>query len=197
MHDCTACITFTPEKDAYVAQYYPDTNFGLSPYLFTNRFEGNCDIYRAYIKFDLCSMLCNQIPPNSCITYACLEFPLSRNEVPPCDNTLYVYRVLQDWAEEGITWNNQPITALIPDGSTTITSYDDCINIDITELVNWWYSGFYANFGLQLRCDECLDSLLGFFSREYPNSDYWPRLTVYYYENCCCPFSNGIGEPTI
>ncbi len=188
MSCATANITFLPVQDAYVAEFYPDTNFGCSPYLFTNRFQGCGDIYRTYIKFDLCSMICNQIPPNSCIRYACLWFPLYRNEVPICGNTLYVYRVIQDWEEHCITWNNQPITALIPDGSTFVAPDDQYVHIDITDLVNWWYNGLYPNFGLQLRCDEDFDSLLAFFSREYPNSDYWPRLTVWYSENCCSPF---------
>ncbi len=186
-------ITFVPTKDAYVAEFYPNTNFGFSPYLFTNRFQGCGDIYRTYIQFDLCSMACNQIPPNSCIRYASLWFPLDRNEVPVCNNELYVYRVLQDWAEGAITWNNQPITALIPDGLTLVTPSDDFVYINITELVSWWYSGLYPNFGLQLRCNEGFDSLLSFFSREYPNSDYWPRITVWYTENCCCSIPcNGI-----
>ncbi|NLB89190.1 MAG: DNRLRE domain-containing protein [Syntrophomonadaceae bacterium] len=188
MSSCTS-ITFLPVKDAYVAEFYPDENFGCSPYLFTNRFQGCGDIYRTYIKFDLCSLLCNQIPPNSTIKHASLWFPLFRNEVPESNNTLYVYRVIQDWDEHLITWNNQPITALIADGSTVVTPSDDFIYIDITHLVNWWYNGLYPNFGLQLRCDEDFDSLLGFFSKEYPNSDYWPRLTVWYHENCCIPHS--------
>ena len=189
MHGCTPVnITFTPEKDAYVAEFYPNSNFGDSPSLFTNRFDGCGDVYRTYIKFDLCSLLCNYIPPNSCIRYACLWFPINRNEVPCNDNILYAYRVIEDWEEYGITWNNQPITALIPDGSTLITPSDDYVHIDITNLVEWWYSGFYPNNGILLKCDESYDSLIGFFSREYANSDYWPRITVYFTENCCCPF---------
>lgn len=172
MSCCTASITFTPVKDAYVAEFYPNKNFGCSPYLFTNRFQGCGDIYRTYIKFDLCSLPCNQIPPNSTIKHATLWFPLFRNEVPESGNTLYVYRVIQDWDECSITWNNQPITALIADGSTNVSPGDDFIYIDVTHLVNWWYNGLYPNFGMQLRCDENFDSLLGFFSRQYPNSDY-------------------------
>lgn len=184
MSSCTS-ITFLPVEDAYVAEFYPNTNFNASPYLFTNRFQGSGDIYRTYIKFDLCSLLCNKIPPNSTIKHASLWFRLFRNEVPASDNTLYVYRVIQDWNENLITWNNQPIIALIADGSTVITPGDEFVYIDITHLVNWWYNGLYPNYGLLLRCEENFDSLIGLFSKEYPNSDYWPRITVWYHENCC------------
>lgn len=189
-------ITFTPVQDAYVAEFYPDTNFGDSPYLFTNRFQGCGDIYRTYLQFDLCSLICNSIPPNSCIRHATLWFPICRNEVPECDNELYAVRVLQNWFESDVTWNNQPITALTPDGYTVITPSDDWVYMDITDLVNWWYSGYYPNFGLLLRCDEDIDSLISFFSHEYPNSDYWPRLTIWYTVNCCCSLPCNSGTPS-
>jgi riboflavin synthase len=39
--------------------------------------------------------------------------------------------------------------------------------------------------GLLLKCDEPFDSLLGFYSREFEDSTYWPRLCVSYGVKCC------------
>lgn len=175
-------IFFHPLKDAYIAEYYPNTNFGQSPYLFTNRYQGANDIYRSLIKFDLCSLVCNYIPPCSCIQSAWLELPIFRNEIP-CENTVMVFRLLDNWDEYGVTWNNQPYFDPTPIGSVIVpASYFGTLYIDLTDLVRGWYEGYYPNQGLLLTCFEQVDSLLGFFSREYPNNDLWPILGVQYVE---------------
>lgn len=186
-------VYFPPVMDAYVAEYYPDTNFGPVPYLYSNRYQGEGDIYRTYIEFSLCYG-CNYIPPNSCIECAYLYLPIYRNEFP-CNRELYAHRVLESWDEYSITWNNQPLYDPVPATQTTIApGFLGTVCLNVTDVVVGWYMGYYANFGLLLRCDECIDSLIGFYSREFPNSDYWPRLVVYYTENCCVP-RNTISSP--
>jgi hypothetical protein len=181
----TAEIWLTPAMDVYIAEFYPDKNFCDSPFLYSNRFQGCGDIYRFLLKFDLCSLECNFIPPNSTIKYAHLLLPVDRNEVP-CENTLYVYRVFQDWCECGVTWNNQPGIASPAEGKVKVSAgFFGTLKIDITNLVESWYDGFYKNFGVLLTCDESFDSLLGFFSTRYPNSDVSPRIRIGYSQNCC------------
>jgi len=51
-----AKITLTPFQDAYIAEYFPDQNFGSSDALFISRFQGAGDIYRSLIQFDLCNL---------------------------------------------------------------------------------------------------------------------------------------------
>jgi len=183
-------ICFTPEKDAYVAEYYPNTNFGDRYYLFSNLFQGCDDEYQSLIKFDLCNPDCNHIPPNSFILEACLHLWVYRNEVPQNETTdLCAYPVVQYWDEQGVTWNTRPnyddttsfCTAVCPG------DVDQWIGINVTELVRDWYKGFRVNDGILLKCDECFDSVLGFYSKEYEDSRYWPYLCIRYGVKCCVP----------
>lgn len=181
----TAEIWLTPSMDAYISQYYANKNFGKIPYLFCNRYQGCGDIYRSLLWFDLCSLHCNQIPPNSQIKYAILYLPIFRNETP-CDNNLYVYRLFQCWDQYKVNWNNQPGFATPAEAFVNVEAgFFGTLEICITDLVQSWFDGFYTNFGIMLTCDESFDSLLGFFSTEFHNSDYWPRLRIGYFDPCC------------
>lgn len=176
-------IWLTPQQDAYVAEYYPDENFGQQSFLYANRYVQAGDRYRTYMQFNLNAA--PKIPVNSCIRYAYLKLPVYRNEIPST-NTLYAYRVLQHWCEDQITWNTQPVIALPPDGMVEVNSgFKGIITMEVTALVRWWHIGMYKNFGIMITCEEEENSLVGFFSKEYPNSDYWPRLKIGYTENCC------------
>ncbi|MEN6351772.1 MAG: DNRLRE domain-containing protein [Syntrophomonas sp.] len=181
-----ATIVFTPSQDAYISQYYAGQNFGSSPYLYVSRYKAIGDIYRSLIKFDLCSLLCNQIPPNSCIEWACLELPVYRNEIPSGDICLKVFRVLQAWDEGTATWNTQPFAADSPDGTEEVpANFFGTVHVNITDLVRGWYDGYIVNNGILLRGEEDFNSLLGFFSKEFYDSSKWPRLVVKYHVRCC------------
>ncbi len=181
-------ICFTPDKDAYISEYYPNQNFGERYYLFSNQFRGCNDEYRSLVKFDLCQNDCLMIPPNSFIVNACLRLWVYRNEVPACQTTdLCAYPVVQNWEELGVTWNKQPN---FDGGCSYCTCVSPgCVNywleIDLTDLVQDWYQGHVVNDGILLKCDEPFDSVLGFYSREYEDSTYWPRLCVTYGVKCC------------
>lgn len=182
-----AYITFTPSQDAYIAEYYPTANFGTVPYLYVSRYKQAGDIYRSLIQFDLCSLSCNYIPPNSCIEEAYLELPVYRNEIPAGEKVnLKVYRVLQAWDEFKVTWNTQPFTANTTDGNKDVASgYFGTVSIEITDLVKGWYDGSIVNNGLLLKGSENNNRLLGFYSREFYDSGQWPRLVICYEQNCC------------
>lgn len=186
-------IYFTPEKDAYIAQYYPDINFGDVPYLYTNRYQGCNDEYQSLIKFDLCSLGCNQIPSNSEINPTRLYLKIYRNEIPHTTR-LYAYRIMQYWDENTVTWNNKPMV----DYSQAVghvdidAGYFGWVNMELNyNIVQKWYNGYYRNYGLLLKCEEPCDSLIGFYSREFYNPDYWPMLGICYYQNCCYEPENG------
>lgn len=190
-----ATITFTPIQDAYIAEYYPTQNFGTVPYLYISRYKQAGDIYRTLIEFDLCSLRCNFIPPDSCIKCAYLELPVYRNEIPSGCIDVNVYRVLQAWNELNVTWNTQPFAASIPDGTESVpANFFGTVKIEITDLVSGWYDGSIVNNGILIRGDECANRLLGFFSKEFYNSSLWPRLVVHYEEECCPP-RPGTGKP--
>jgi len=181
-------ICFTPVKDAYISEFYPNINFGDRYYLFANQFQGRKDEYQSLLKFDLCEDRCRMIPPNSFITDACLRLWVFRNEVPQNKTTdLCAYPVLQKWRELQVTWNTRP---LFDPGNSFCTCVppgfvNDWLEIDLTNLVKAWYKGYVVNNGLLLKCDERFDSLLAFYSREFKDSTFWPRLCVTYGVKCC------------
>ncbi len=184
-------IFFAPVQDAYVAEWFPNQNFGAVPYLYISQYKQPGDIYRSLIQFDLCSLGCNFIPPNSCITEAKLLLPVYRNEI--CDYIdVNVYRVLQPWCENDVTWNTQPLVDSTSDGTEAVPSgFFGTVEICITDLVRGWYNGSIINNGLLLRGDETANNLLGFFSKEYPDTSLWPLLEVCYFEHCCREVPNG------
>jgi hypothetical protein len=107
----------------------------------------------------------------------------------PCGRTtdLCAYPVVQNWKEFKVTWNNRPLIDNCHSFCTTVSPgfVNDWLEIDVTDLVKAWYEGCIVNDGLLLKCDEPFDSLLGFYSREFENSTYWPRLCVSYGVKCC------------
>lgn len=175
-------IYFTPTADAYIAQWYPSSNFGIVPYLYICRYKQNGDSYRSLIEFDLGNVGSNSIPPGSVIRNAYLSLRIYRNEIPSgATITLNVYRILQNWSETGATWNNQPISGSNPDGYATITSgQSGWVKVEISMLVKEWFQGEVVNRGVVIKGEEGANSLVGFFAREYPNTSYWPQLQVIY-----------------
>lgn len=178
-------ISFYPVQDAYIAEWYPDVNFGAIPFLYISRYRQCGDIYRSLIQFNLCGLGCNFIPPNSCITEAKLLLPVYRNEICGRIN-VKVFRVLQYWAEYLVTWDTQPLASKYPDGSESVRGgFFGTVEICITDLVRGWYNGTIVNNGLLLTGNEAANDLLGFYSKEYPNTSLWPKLEVCYFEHCC------------
>lgn len=175
-------IYFTPDIDAYIAQWYPTSNFGIVPYLYISRYKQNNDAYRSFLQFNLGHVGSNAIPPGSVINNAYLNLRIYRNEIPSGNSiTLQVFRVLQAWSETGVTWNNQPICANSPDGSVSISSgYMGAVKVELSSLVQEWFQGEVVNRGIIIKGDEAVNSMVGFFAREYPNTSFWPQLEVIY-----------------
>lgn len=197
-HDDRHCtdICFFPIQEAYIAEFYPNENFGPVPFLYVSQYDCPTvpcpcpcqDDYRSLLQFDLCSLGCNFIPPGSKICYAYLVLSIYRNEVP-CDIEVCAHQVLQPWKEFGVTWNNQPLFDSAPLDCTTVSPGEfGEIYFDVCSLVKEWYSGCAANNGILLIGNEEINSLVGFYSQEYPDSRLWPRLVVGYRQDDCYPF---------
>ncbi|WP_026896099.1 DNRLRE domain-containing protein [Clostridiisalibacter paucivorans] len=185
-----ANITFTPNKDAYISSYYPNQNFGTDDFLFISRFESDEDVYRSLLQFNL-NNLSNFIPPASTIMSGELELNVFRNESPIEGTSVKVFRLLGDFQENNITWNNQPLFSETEDGSKTIFPETfGSFTIDITNLAKGWYDGSIPNNGLILLGDETQNSLLAFRSKEYSDSSKWPKLKYIYTNGIINVFPN-------
>lgn len=179
-------IFLPPEQDAYISQFYDKKNFGCVPYLYANLYQCSCDEYQSLVQFNFCGVPCNQIPPDSMIKEARLILTIYRNEIPETTR-LFAYRVLERWDECKVTWDTRPLFDPDPVGYVDIDCNDTgTVTMELDEsVIKKWYNGFYENNGLLLLCEEPVNSLIGFYSREFENSDFWPRLAVSYRQNCC------------
>ncbi|MGI6452392.1 MAG: DNRLRE domain-containing protein [Syntrophomonadaceae bacterium] len=171
-------VVLTPSQDAYISEWYPKTNFGDSPVLFVSNYQKRNDVYRSLIQFDLFDRRRRPIPPRCRIEKATLELKVFRNEV--CGRIdLKLFRVLENWRENRVTWDNQPDIARRPAAVERIREgFFGTVKFDITDLVRGWHSGRIANNGVMIKGDEERNNLVAFHSREARNSDLWPRLII-------------------
>ena len=98
-------------------------------------------------------------------------------------NSSKIYRVTQDWAENTVTWNNQPATT--SDGAVLVpqntVQFQDYPNLNISNFVDYWLNNPSQNFGMILRLDnEVINNGLNFFSSDAPETSKHPTLFVNY-----------------
>lgn len=158
-----------PSEDAYVAQFYANTNFGAEPYLYTNHYQGPDDEYQSLLKFH------DLFPDQFCIhrRFCRLRLKIYRNELP-FPITLFVHRVLGDWNEHQVTWNTTPAIDPDPIGSSIVHPGDfTWVEIDIN-----CFDIALTPFSLLLKCHVPENSLLGFYSREFDDPGFRPQLEI-------------------
>ncbi|MFC0211111.1 DNRLRE domain-containing protein [Paenibacillus chartarius] len=136
---------------------------------------------RAMLQFDLSS-----IRSDSSISSA--EIQLYRH----CCNfvssePISLYRITQPW-DENVVWANQP--AHDP-GSSAVTYVSDTrwYSWNVTSWVQQWVAGSYVNNGVKM-IGEIIngsDGRFGFYSSEYYNASYRPKLIVTYNEPTSIP----------
>lgn len=181
-----ASLTLLPIQDVYVSEWYENQNFDFSIGLFVSQYKQPGDDYRSLFQFDLASL-----PPASSIEKAELELKIYRNEVSD-SISVEAHRLLNNWTEDQIIWNNQPPFSPESDGTTFITSTTalEFISIDITNLARGWYDGSIPNNGLILIGNEAENDLVGFVSTRGCYSNEWPKLRIEFVEgviNCFPP----------
>jgi hypothetical protein len=166
-------------KDAPIFYLYPNINYGT----FTTIWVGKVN-WRGGLEFDL-----STLPANATINSAELELYYHDDYTTTGAEDLEAHRITRSWTEAGVTWNSY-------DGTNSWTSaggdfdptVEDMISIDdvygwygwnITNLVTGWHNGTYTNYGVMLKGATDLDQK-GFYSSDYSNSDYHPKLTINY-----------------
>ncbi len=170
-----ASITFLPNMDTYISEWYAGQNFAYSQALFVSQFQQTGDKYRSLLQFDLSS-----IPKTSTIEKAELLLTLYRNEVSSYPISVSVHRLLNKWSDPTVTWNTHPPFSPFRDGDLSI---DPSMplglqSIDISNLVSGWYDGSIPNNGLLLAGSEDKNNLIAFRSTNYLYSNDWPKLAI-------------------
>ncbi len=157
-------------KDAHVIQANPNLNTGLYNILRTGYdTDPSFNNMRIYLKWNSLPML-----PDSAEVIAA---KLRIKQVPSGNWYSYgggnsythigVYKVLGNWEDTTITWNNQPSidTNLMDYVTTTSATATQIFQLNITQAVRGWYSIPNSNYGVVLHAEpESWSGHVGFHS---------------------------------
>jgi len=171
--------------DSWVNEAWPNTNYGTEIYI---NVQGKLTLNtRGFILWKLSS-----IPANSIITNANLSLYLHHGVT--IDRTFNIYNTSEEWAESGITWNNQPSadtlqdSTIIYNGEELVWKYVNITNAVITSFKN------NKNVSILIKSDdetyngvEVVEA--SFVSKNYGNSSLSPQLVITY-----IPFSAYMGD---
>ncbi len=184
-------------KDAAVNDPNPNTNSGNTQKFFCMGWthSGVPGIHRSLLDFDL-----SMIPQNSVILnarlslyYVCLE----PTYIPQTgENESYLQLITEEWDEQTVTWNNQPLTTTedqvyLPRSTEPEQDYT---NIDVTVPVSKIVSEPVNYHGLMLRLiNEYPYNCLLFASGDYlENPELRPELEIIYVP--CAPTADFVYE---
>jgi len=134
------------QKDAYVFEETPNTNFGEDALLIAGRGLEFGYVYRIYMKFDH-----TPIPEDATVISADLHVYM---KAATADNyKLKLQQNSQLWNESSITWIRQPASAYLTDISTQrMGDSEDWVQFDVSSTVQGWIDG-RDNEGLVIRAD--------------------------------------------
>ncbi len=118
-----------------------------------------------------------------------LRLPLGNSYYPGSpyesfgDNSAWLKRVVEDWSDSTITWNNKPATTdenRVSVPASTIRWNSDALDLDVTEMVKAMiYNNKPFGFCLQLKTEEKYRAIL-FGSSEATNPAKRPKLVIEY-----------------
>ena len=191
-------ITLQPDsikgKDAFIEDYpydnYRNKNYGNSVEFAAVAATSNGEpfIVRSFIDFNF-----DTIPTNAVIDSAKLSLYAFGNaghgmghDTLSGTNESYLQRVISNWQENSITWNNQPRTTdlnqvLLSESDSTMQDYTD---IDVTNLVVDILNNKENSFGFMLRLKfEDGYRRLFFASSDVKENEKRPKLEIYYTTN--------------
>lgn len=170
-------------KDACVSSEYPSWNYnGFDLSLGTDTVNSVRRIYRIYLQFDLSPLPINAVVLDAKLALQPYLFPVSILSTPMETG---VYQIESHWAEDMVTWDNQPSCSNLAKDIIEIP-YNPGINFvywNITDLFQGWHEGNITNNGMMIRVvDESKDyGYIGFWSSDYGEVSKRPKLDIKYY----------------
>jgi PKD repeat protein len=183
---CQTVLTLQPGPnegiDATLASIFPTTNFWDSPGFLAAAwtFNGEFGIDRGLLKFDL-----TQIPASAIIIDAKLSLYYweGPNNGHYGENVSYLQKVIENWDEMTVTWDNQP-SATTAGEVYLPSSYiqtQDYLDINLTQFVSDWVSDPQNNFGMFFRnVVEVEYASMLFASSDNSTASLRPKLVVTY-----------------
>jgi len=171
-------VTLDPVKDAFVCDCQPGvTNPSLGPqYLAQGEYNVGTACYnRLFIQFDV-----TELDPGETINSAELRLYCTNFYGSAHGDMLYS-RVIEDWSETTVNFNNQPDYTTDGQVVTGWPSGGSWHSVDVTGLVTDWYNGTETNYGFIGHCQGTSGmSDCAFLSTRYSGTTYDPRLVVDY-----------------
>jgi hypothetical protein len=166
-------------KDAEVFSGVPEINYGSVSVFEVGNDSGS--MARTYIRFSL-----PDIPATAVVTDAELYLWYLISTTPTA-TTVNAYQVTAAWAENTITWEEQPTYDTMVQGSAPIpaSATSDFVIWELeVALVEGWIDGSIANHGLVLidAAEETSGALKDFCSSDYGAVDSHPKLVITYYD---------------
>jgi hypothetical protein len=187
--ECTT-LTLKPGpaigKDAYLASSTPNSNFFNHPELAAEAWTCNLNPCngRGIFAFDLSS-----IPQGAIITSARLSLfanTVSENGngiAMQGDNASVLQRVITNWNENTVTWNNAPATTTQNQVTLSVStsSFQSYPNIDVKNLVQDMVSNPSTSFGFLIKhVNETFYKSMIFASSDFADASKWPEITIEY-----------------
>jgi hypothetical protein len=177
-------VTFQPGgntgKDAEVWSLEPNLNYNhdlIRGNAWT--WSGNPGIQRAFLEFDFAA-----IPAGAKIESALLSLysPGSPNSQSHSgNNAAHLKRVITNWSETDVTWNNQPAATSLHQVSLpeSTSDYQDYLNINVTQLVTDMFADPSNSYGFMLQLQsEDLPRRISFASSDHTNTNKLPKLVI-------------------
>lgn len=167
--------------DAQIDRRHPRRNYGRRPIAKVGS-TGGGERYRSLFTFPLQE----RVPAAASIESARLVLPFAKLTMVSEQPRLGVYRVLQPWREDQVTWRRQPAAGEHPCADVAPPAHRDVLEADVTLLARDWLRGDPHNAGVLLRWGR--DQAAGkavLHTRQSAWCERWPVLRVRYLE--CCP----------
>ena len=165
-------------KDALVFEVTPGSNYGAISTLEVGKVVVGKS--RSYIRFDLPA-----IPTTAVVTEATLSLWYVAS-TSATETTIDIYPVTSAWAENTITWDDQPTHGPVAQGSEEIpaTGTSDFVEWDIqVSLIEGWVDGSVSNHGILLiDADEDTDGALKDFRASEGPAAQRPKLEITFYD---------------
>jgi len=175
-------------KDARIWTLEPDANFGDFPYYKANAWtwNGSFGIERGLFEFDL-----SAIPDSSEILEAKLSLYYPWIEGSPNQthsslsgpNIALIQRVVEDWVEDEVTWNNQPgiethNQVTLHESTSPTQDYTD---INVKDMVQDMVDNPLSNFGFLFRLETEINyRRMSFASSDRTVDSLRPKLVITY-----------------
>ncbi|MBU3143972.1 DNRLRE domain-containing protein [Clostridium sp. CF012] len=167
-------------RDAFVSAAVGSTtlNFGKDSDLFTGKVGSAA--HKTLLHFDLSS-----IPANATITSAKLYLYVFRND-NTADATVDIKQLNSDFYEYKVTNATAPTSSVLVSGDTAqktiaITDVGKVISFDnLTKTIAAWYADGITNHGFEVSGPSADNSAIGFWSREYSETEICPTLEIEY-----------------